>query len=135
MITEQEVRNDLRNWRKQERAINVCIEAQSRMQRQAELLKGYGLKDELRKVEAQIESLHIEKLIVEAQSKREMYMNAIEQLECIDRIVVIENIINSKPYHKIAEETSYAIDTIRWRAKRVTKKICAIINKQRVIDR
>ncbi len=134
MVTEQEVRNDLRNWRKQERAINACLEARTRMQRQAELLKGYGLEEDLRKVEAQIASLHIEKLIAEAQSKREMYMNAIEQLECIDKIVVIENIINGKPYQKVAEETSYSIDTIRWRVKRVTKKICTIVNKERVIE-
>ncbi len=135
MVDEAEVRADLREWRKREHAINVCLDAQSRMQRQVELLLEYGKVDEAERVKRQISELKIDKLITDAQSKREMYIQAIELLDAMDKIVVIENIINGKTYWRVAQDTAYSVDAIRWRAKRVVRKLCAIINKKRAMER
>ena len=135
MIDEAEVRTDLREWRKREHAINVCLDARSRMQRPVELLLEYGKVDDAERVKQQIASLKIDKLIADAQSKREMYIQAIERLDAIDKIVVVENIINGKTYWRVAQDTAYSVDAIRWRAKRVARKLCAIINKKRVMER
>ena len=100
-----------------------------------ELLLEYGKVDDAERVKQQIASLKIDKLIADAQSKREMYIQAIERLDAIDKIVVVENIINGKTYWRVAQDTAYSVDAIRWRAKRVARKLCAIINKKRVMER
>lgn len=126
-MTEEQVRKDLREWRKQEHAINACIEARGRMQKQVQILIDFGMTAEADKVSKQIEMLNIEKLIDNAKNKRERYIKAIERLNDIDKTIIVESIINGKSYMQLSRTLAYSEANIKWLAKNAIKKICTYL--------
>lgn len=131
MLSEEEqVRKDLREWRKQEHAINACIEAKGRMEKQVQILLEFGRTADAQKIDAQIQSLKIDALIANAQKRREKYIKAIEQLSSVDKTIIVDSMINGKSYLRLSHELSYSEASIKWRAKNAIKKICAYIAKE-----
>lgn len=126
-MTEEQVRKELREWRKQEHAINACIEARERMQKQVQILIDFGMLAEADKVSKQIEMLNIEKLIENAKNKRENYIKAIDRLNDIDKTIIVESIINGKSYMQLSRTLAYSEANIKWLAKNAIKKICAYL--------
>ena len=130
MLSEEQVRKDLREWRKQEHAIKTCLDAKARMERQVQILVDFGKLEEAEKISQQIKMLNIDKLIETAQSKRENYIRAIEQLNNIDKTIIIDSVINGKSYLCLSRELAYSEANIKWRAKNAIKKIYMTLIKQ-----
>ncbi len=113
----EKVKNDLRQLRMLTHHIECALKAKNRHEKRLEHLKETDGKDkEIAKLLSVITSLNIVKSIEEATKLELEYMNLINQLEPIDKAIIIDGYINGEPYWKIAQKLGYSEAGIQKRA-------------------
>lgn len=118
----QQVKSDLHNLRKTIHAVSVMAEVRKR---QIERLDIIMCMPESEDKQQEVEKMQylIELLDVASVSKMEQkYMVAIAKLEPIDKTIILDWLVNGKPYWKIGRDIGYSED-------RVYRKICQAVKQ------
>lgn len=125
------IKNDLRQLKKTIHIIEALKSSQDRYIKRIEMLSRLAQTD---KIKERIEStknvmnlMNIEEYIEEANSLESKYMSAINQLEPLDRAIIIECFINGLPYWKLALKLGYSEDGIRKKADKIMRKLLKLM--------
>lgn len=125
------IKNDLRQLKKTIHIIEALKGSQDRYIKRIEMLSRLAQTD---KIKERIEStknvmdlMNIEEYIEEANNLERKYMGAINQLEPLDRAIIVECFINGLPYWKLALKLGYSEDGIRKKADKIMRKLLKLM--------
>ena len=71
--------------------------------------------------------MSIEEYIKEATDIEAKYMSAINQLDPLDKAIVLDNLVNGIPYWKIGLKLGYTEDGIKKRINKAIRKLSSIM--------
>ncbi|MBO5440852.1 MAG: sigma-70 family RNA polymerase sigma factor [Clostridia bacterium] len=125
------IKKDLRQLKKTIHIIEALKCVQERYQQRIETLSRLALTD---KVKEQIRTtkrimglMSIEEYIKEATEIEAKYMSAINQLDPLDKAIVLDNLVNGIPYWKIGLKLGYTEDGIKKRINKAIRKLSSIM--------
>lgn len=106
-----QVKQDLRHLRKITHSIEVALQVKERHEKRLGVLQQGKQSpeniDEIMKIKKVLETLHIEENIKKATEIELRYVEAIEKLEPLDKVIVLDGYINGKAYWKIGRDIGY----------------------------
>ena len=124
----EKVRADLRLLRKIGHNIDVLIGVRQRHEARLEMLKRERRSiDEIRKIEAVIDGLQISQSIERATEIEEQYIRAINQLDPLDRTIILDGYLNGKSYWKIGASIGYSESGVKKRINKIIEQIALMI--------
>ena len=83
--------------------------------------------DEIVKVEKVLSTLHIEENIKKATEIELRYVEAINKLEPLDKVIVLDGYINGKAYWKIGRDIGYTERGIQKRVTIIFEKLAKML--------
>ncbi len=127
----EQIKKDLRRLSKLSRNIEVMLIMRERHEKRKELLlrgtPDENTKNEIEKIDRILASLHISEQIKEASALEERYMVAINRLEPLDKIIILDGYINGKAYWKIGRDIGYTEDGIKKRIKKSIEQLAKML--------
>lgn len=125
------IKEDLRQLRFLSHFIDAKLTMKARHEKRLEILEtlppGKEVDKEKEKVKSLLSKCQIEDSIKKANVLEQKYIEAIEQLDYIDRTIIIDGYINGKPYWKIGRDIGYTTEGIQKRAKRAIDDLAKLI--------
>ena len=126
MITVDEVRKDLKSLKHLEYSIRVFERSCELLNKQYEsYLKSGANSNDIEKLKKSIEKLNTSGLIAKSLEKKDKYFSAIGKIDEIDRIIIIDSVINGVTYWEIGRKLNYSVDAIK---KRVGKALLSLVD-------
>lgn len=131
MIDVDIVKRDLRHLRKITHSIEVALQVKERHEKRLEVLRqgkqSPEVIDEIAKVEKVLSTLHIEDNIKRATEIELRYVEAINKLEPLDKVIVLDGYINGKAYWKIGRDTGYTERGVQKRVSIIFEKLAKLL--------
>ena len=131
MIDVDIVKRDLRRLRKITHSIEVALQVKERHEKRLEVLRqgkqSPEVIDEIVKVEKVLSTLHIEENIKKATEIELRYVEAINKLEPLDKVIVLDGYINGKAYRKIGRDIGYTERGIQKRVTIIFEKLAKML--------
>ena len=131
MIDVDIVKRDLRHLRKITHSIEVALQVKERHEKRLEVLRqgkqSPEVIDEIVKVEKVLSTLHIEENIKKATEIELRYVEAINKLEPLDKVIVLDGYINGKAYRKIGRDIGYTERGIQKRVTIIFEKLAKML--------
>ena len=131
MIDVDIVKRDLRHLRKITHSIEVASQVKERHEKRLEVLRqgkqSPEVIDEIVKVEKVLSTLHIEENIKKATEIELRYVEAINKLEPLDKVIVLDGYINGKAYRKIGRDIGYTERGIQKRVTIIFEKLAKML--------
>ena len=131
MIDVDIVKRDLRHLRKITHSIEVALQVKERHEKRLEVLRQGKQSpeaiDEIMKVEKVLATLHIEENIKRATEIELRYIEAINKLEPLDKVIVLDGYINGKAYWKIGRDIGYTERGVQKRVSIIFEKLAKLL--------
>ena len=139
MKTTDEVKKDLRRLRRLTHSIEVSLRSKERHEKRIEYLRAEESNPnvdadwkkecalEREKLQRVVNSLYLEPLIKQATDLEARYMSAINKLEPLDRMIIIDGYLNGTAYWKIGQKIGYTKDGIQKRVKQSIETIAKFV--------
>jgi DNA-directed RNA polymerase specialized sigma24 family protein len=125
------IKRDLRQLRKITHSIEVAMKVKEGREKRLEVLRSAKPSDdtvcEIQKIEHTISSLHIEESIKRSTALETLYMDAINNLDPLDKTIILDAYINGKAYWKIGRDIGYTEIGVQKRIKRILENLASMI--------
>ncbi len=125
------VKQDLRHLRKITHSIEVALQVKERHEKRLEVLRQSNQSSErdaeIGKIEKVLAALHIDDNIKRATEIELRYVDAIDKLEPLDKVIVLDGYINGKAYWKIGRDIGYTEVGVQKRIKKVFERLAALV--------
>ncbi|MEG1608582.1 MAG: hypothetical protein RR338_03285 [Clostridia bacterium] len=125
------IKKDLRHLRKITHSIEVSLEVKIRHEKRLLLLESLTpnkeILDDIKKIKEVLATLNIEKYINKATELEARYISAINQLEPLDKMIILDGYINGKAYWKIGRDIGYTESGIQSRINKIIERLAALI--------
>lgn len=125
------IKKDLRHLRKITHSIEVSLEVKTRDEKRLLLLESLTpnkeILDDIKKIKEVLATLNIEKYINKATELEARYISAINQLEPLDKMIILDGYINGKAYWKIGRDIGYTERGIQKRVTIIFDKLAKLI--------
>lgn len=130
-MEKERIKKDLRTLRKLTHSIDAALTYKETRERRLNYLKcvkhSPGTVVVIKRLEKSIEGMNIEDSIKRAGDIEEMYLDAIDKLEPVEKAVIIEGYINGKAYWKIGREIGYTEAGVRKKINKAIDKLSRIL--------
>ena len=127
------LKKDLRQLKKSIHIIEALKNAQERYLKRIQSLENLvqtdRIKEQIETTKKIMSLMNLDLYIKEASEIEERYMQYINQLEPIDKAIILDNLVNGLPYWKIGMKLGYSEDGIRKRVDKIARQLVTLINK------
>ncbi len=108
-------------------SIEASLQVKERHERRLEVLSkkepSQETIDEIERIQDVLSNLQIEEYIKQSTTLEAVYMESINELEPLDKTIILDGFINGKPYWKIGQEIGFSIEGIKKRVKKIIFKL------------
>lgn len=127
------LKKDLRQLKKTIHIIEALKNAQERYLKRIQSLENLvqtdRIKEQIETTKKIMSLMNLDLYIKEASEIEERYMQYINQLEPIDKAIILDNLVNGLPYWKIGMKLGYSEDGIRKKVDKIARQLVTLINK------
>ena len=81
------------------------------------------LDEDIKRLETFLSSLCINELIREATAMEQKYIQAINRLPTVDRIIILDGYINGVPYWKVGKTVGYTERGVQYRVRKIIEAL------------
>lgn len=125
------VKRDLRQLRKTLHIIEALKMSQHRYLQRIEalsrLVQTDKIKEQISTTKKVMSLMKLEDYVKDATEIESKYMSAINQLDPLDRVIILDNLVNGLPYWKIGLNLGYSEDGIKKRVNKAVRKLASIM--------
>jgi len=125
------VKRDLRQLRKTLHIIEALKMSQHRYLQRIEalsrLVQTDKIKEQISTTKKVMSLMKLEDYIKDATEIESKYMSAINQLDPLDRVIILDNLVNGLPYWKIGLNLGYSEDGIKKRVNKAVRKLATMM--------
>ena len=126
------VKNDLRQLKKTIHIIESLKKAQQRYIQRIEalsrLVQTDKIKEQISTTKKVMSLMNIEEYVKDATEIESKYMSYISQLDPIDKVIILDNLVNGIPYWKIGLKLGYSEDGIKKRASKAIRHLASMVS-------
>ena len=124
----KEIKSDLRQLKKTIHIIEALKRSQARYTERIDTLSKFvqtpKIKEQIEATKKVMSLLKIEEYIKEANELESKYIPIINNLEPIEKTIIMESFFDGKPYWKIGLDLGYEEETVRKKIDRILRKMC-----------
>lgn len=125
------VKRDLRQLRKTLHIIEALKMSQHRYLQRIEalsrLVQTDKIKEQISTTKKVMSLMKLEDYVKDATEIESKYMSAINQLDPLDRVIILDNLVNGLPYWKIGLNLGYSEDGIKKRVNKAVRKLATMM--------
>ncbi len=124
------IKKDLRRLRKISHSVEVALRVKERHEKRLVYLEERLTKDNVQEadnIRKNLSTLKIDEIIREATALESLYMDAISNLEPLDRTIILDGYINGKAYWKIGREIGYTEVGVQKRVNKIIETLATLI--------
>ena len=125
------VKNDLRQLRKTLHIIEALKMSQERYIQRIEalsrLVQTDKIKEQINTTKKVMSLMRLEDYVKDATEIEAKYMASINQLDPLDRVIILDNLVNGLPYWKIGLNLGYSEDGIKKRINKAVRKLASMM--------
>lgn len=125
------VKNDLRQLRKTIHIIESLKMVQERYIQRIEalsrLVQTDKIKEQIATTKRVMSLMNLEEYVKDATEIESKYMSSLNQLDPVDRAIILDNLVNGLPYWKIGLKLGYSEDGIKKRINKAVRKLATMM--------
>lgn len=125
------IKKDLRQLKKTIHIIDALKGVQERYIKRIEslsrLIQTDRIKEQIKTTKAVLALMNIDQYIEEATSLESKYMYAINQLEPIEKAIILDSFVNGMPYWRVGLKLGYTEESLRKKADKIMRKLTSIM--------
>lgn len=125
------VKNDLRQLRKTIHIIESLKMVQERYIQRIEalsrLVQTDKIKEQIATTKRVMSLMNLEEYVKDATEIESKYMSSLNQLDPVDRAIILDNLVNGLPYWKIGLKLGYSEDGIKKRINKAVRKLASMM--------
>ena len=126
------IKSDLRQLKKTIHIIEALKRSQARYTERIDTLSKFvqtpKIKEQIEATKKVMSLMQIEEYIKEANELESKYIPIINNLEPIEKTIIMESFFDGKPYWKVGNMISYCEDTVRKKANKIMRKMVNMMN-------